>query len=166
MAGRMGLRGTNGFTGRRSVEHLVNLSSRDWERRSGRGQRPRQKPGFLKTMSVPAWPGCQRCLTASNVNRACGPLLEKRPVHPGQSSALKGTIKYELVWTFLDHQVRASNHAAEAGSQARLRRQAPRGYWRHQPRAAEGPQLAVEQVDTPGRGWYTVCAGPFSALGG
>lgn len=43
------------------------------------------------------------CSVANNVNRACGPLLENRPVHPGKSYALRGTIKYELYWTFLDN---------------------------------------------------------------
>jgi hypothetical protein len=40
--------------------------------------------------------------TVCNVNRACGPLLEKRPVHPGDAFAFVGDIKYELGWTFLD----------------------------------------------------------------
>jgi hypothetical protein len=46
-----------------------------------------------------------RYSAACNVNRACGPLLEKRPVHPGESYALRGTIKYELGWTFLDNRI-------------------------------------------------------------
>jgi len=108
-------------------------------------------------MSVPVWPGCQRCSTASNVNRACGPLLEKRPVHPGESYALKGTIKYELVWTFLDHPSTHRTMRQKRAARLAYDVQASRGYWRHPPCAAEGPELAVEQVDTPGKRWYTVC---------
>jgi len=69
-------------------------------------------------MSVAASRGAgDRQSAACNVNRAGGPLLEKRPtdvfhppdvfhpLHPGESYALKGTIKYELGWTFLDNRI-------------------------------------------------------------
>ena len=41
--------------------------------------------------------------TASNVNRAYGPLLEDHPVHPGKTYALVSAIKYELGRTFFDN---------------------------------------------------------------
>lgn len=61
----------------------------------------------MKRMSEPVLRGVSACSTDSSVNRTCRPLLEKRPVHPGESYTLKGAIKCELVWTFFDNQVHA-----------------------------------------------------------
>jgi len=63
------------------------------------------RPEFERMSAAASRGAGDRYSAACNVNRACGPLLEKRPVHPGKSYALKGTIKYELGWTFLDKRI-------------------------------------------------------------